>query len=198
MSGGNRFIECLIGIVIAFVIISFVSALTPQSIKSLSVIDLLVNNLTNIALAVAISLFAVQNYESKRQRLAFIIDLLKQTDFLCDSMKDIVTDICSDCSMRQMKIDVKLYQSYTRSLAEYTDAICKQLDETKGKKNKESKRKAHEMHGQSDDHMKRLFKAVELHGNDTIKVAEFIINDELQILLSVQTYIPKILAYIKY
>lgn len=195
MSSRNRFIECLLGFVVALVIISFVSAITPQSIKSLSVVDLVINNLMNAILAITISLFAVQYYESRRQRIAFIIDLVKQIDALCDSMKTIATQLYT-CDERQVGMNNTLYCSYAQSLAEYTRAIVKQLGVTKN--NKRTLAAAHEMNIQAKYHMETLFDIMDEWDDNAVKIAEFIVADELQILLEIQTYVPKIMSYIKY
>lgn len=191
-----RFAEHIMAFAASFVILFFVSSLSPQNIKSLSIIDLIVNNLVNIALAVIISFGAVQKYESNRQKVKFIIDLLKQTDALCYTMTSIAGDLCEDGNREKKAANVNMYCSYAKALTEYTWAIIQQAETSK--KNRALGDVLAEMYHRAEVHLAVIGESVAVSGENTEKLAEAIQDDALQLLFEFQLSIPGVLASIKY
>lgn len=183
--------DYVVGFIIAILVIFVLGSLLSSQLASQSLFDLIVNNAINISLALIISFYAVQIYESQRQELSFVIELMKKSEQVCEKMIDMVHRIVSETN-DEATITVNAYVYYSESLLEYISSIDRL---TKGNpKYKGITTELDEMRRLLFIHNITIFRLREKHGN-MVDCMQFKL---VSYILELQTHIPKLLGEIKY
>lgn len=176
----SRFIDTLCMSFLAIALILLVYTLPNSRISTIefeTFLDLIVNNGTNIFIAIYISGYIVRKYDSRQHSLDFLIDLLRQSNDLCEVLLSYsYNDFCRDKSkyLRQVNLFI-----------EYSEAILTQLSRCCKKKG--AIKKANEM----IFHSKSLYVRI-----NQINSSNY--NDVIESVISLQTRIPQIMSKIKY
>jgi len=183
-------------ILVIILVMAFISLISPSPIGSQSIVDLAVNNTVNIGIAVIISLFAIQNYESKRQRTTYIVDLIKHIDDICDDMVDMIMNH----DLQKNELIFSLYATYTKALAEYIDATDSQV--ITSNKSLEVKSVLMEMKRIASEHINSVNNFFLRSSSDSVSTDDDYAQDfkvhALQDVLAIQTFVPKLLGAMKY
>ena len=183
--------DYVIGFIIALLIIFVIGALLSSQLGSQSLFDLIVNNTINISLVLIISFYAVQIYESQRQELSFVIELMKKSESVCDKMIDMSHRIVSE-TKDEATVTVEAYMYYSESLLEYISSIDRLTKDNQ--KYKGITTELDEMRRLLFIHNVTIFRLRKRHGN-MVDCMQFTL---VKYILELQTHIPKLLGEIKY
>lgn len=166
-----------------FVAMYSVTHLIVPSVASASFLDLIVNNLTNLFIALYFSTYIVRKFESRQHSVAFFIDLAKQTNDLCIIMLE--TDFDQLINHKQR------YIGQANMLIEYSEALQDQIENLRRRGRQRILIK--EMIGTSKSHYSSAEKAL---NKSNFSHSDY---DDLQsLIIAVQTHIPQIMATIKH
>ena len=172
----------------------FVGAFVPQSFKSQSYIDLIINNMVYIAIAYAVSVRSVQGYESRHQNMVFINDLLRKLDSICDSIKNLILEINTIHDNERIEIDIRLYQTNVKSIVEYIKVIAGLID--KNNVECDISEIVYGMIKPAKCYLEYIENSIDRDGEgiaDRIKTC----NESYIRIIEVQTYIPKLMLSIQ-
>ena len=183
--------EVVLAIVGSVVILCFISALLPQPLTSQSIIDLVINNLINIFIAMLVSVWAVHKFEVAQQRTSFIIDIVDRTNSLCDTMIVLVYKIKN--TSEEGLVDE--YRERIKALLEYIGAIDQQIESSR--RYKDAGELVAQMKKDAQDQADAIL-AIEKMGlpdaEENNEIEQIIKESSLNMLWGIQTYIPKILG----
>ena len=179
-------LHVILAIILSFALLIAIYTATHllvPSVASASFLDLIVNNFTNLFIALYFSTFIVRKFELRQQSVAFFIDLTKQTNDLCADMLEM--------DFNQLIMHKQRYIGQANMLIEYSEALQDQIKNLK--RRRQQRILVEEMINTSKSHYSSAKKVL---GRSNFSQSDY---DDLQsLVIAVQTHIPRIMATIKH